>query len=538
MSAITESLPRAPDSGPPPDWKTSKEGSFSDASFESGTKISRGQKAPAPATQSSGSSKEQDWRESSYHSDDSTIQASPSVQSPMAETSSSGASTQNADKSPRSKVIGLVKQHNEAFRSPRHSVSSRQTASDAGSVPNAPLSVGSNGLDNSSESDYDVVEEIETDDEEVIEEEIETDDEEVIEEVIETDDEEVLEEEIETDDEEERFEDYSESVDEEIFEDDSEGEDSESDSEEIFEDDSESSDSDQIAGPKRTSDSEVNYRPVVPAPAVPPRASSPNPPSSQTSDSSSSSEASSLSYRLSKDPSYLRNPPYWCLCIMVILVLGAGAGAGYGILLAIDTAEDSSSPITPSLRGPSRAPSPTPVSFQVTPSPTTRFVTPAPTNLELDVLNYLSERVGSAVSEFGTPQYKAATWLINEDPSSLVTQRPLDQARLLQRFLMAYFYYAHSNSGFWPWVSCNPPNIVEDEAGSDPSACTFQMPIALLENGSLQYSQVRGVRWLSIAHECDWQGVSCAVIDIEDEVMLAVERITLGTPLILPLQLQ
>ena len=131
----------------------------------------------------------------------------------MAETSSSGASTQNADKSPRSKVIGLVKQHNEAFRSPRHSVSSRQTASDAGSVPNAPLSVGSNGLDNSSESDYDVVEEIETDDEEVIEEEIETDDEEVIEEVIETDDEEVLEEEIETDDEEERFEDYSESVD-------------------------------------------------------------------------------------------------------------------------------------------------------------------------------------------------------------------------------------------------------------------------------------------------------------------------------------
>ena len=173
----------------------------------------------------------------------------------------------------------------------------------------------------------------------------------------------------------------------------------------------------------------------------------------------------------------------------------------------------------------------------MTPSPTALRATPAPASLESVVFDYLVDIVGDGVFEFGTPQNKAANWLIYDDPSSLVAQLPLvppagteldPWGRVLQRFLMAFFYYAHSSNGFLPWLSCNPPDNSEFDTGSDPSACIFQMPIALLEE-QVQYSPVRAVRWLSIAHECDWQGVSCHVIGSEEESMRAVDRITMGT---------
>jgi hypothetical protein len=95
-----------------------------------------------------------------------------------------------------------------------------------------------------------------------------------------------------------------------------------------------------------------------------------------------------------------------------------------------------------------------------------------------------------------SPYAKALEWMIHQDPMALV---PGD-SNFIQRYVMAYFYYATTTNG--PWKSCNPAIV----GGSESSFCYQTIQEYLEEEGS---EKIPATRWLSSAHECEFAGVVC-----------------------------
>jgi hypothetical protein len=102
--------------------------------------------------------------------------------------------------------------------------------------------------------------------------------------------------------------------------------------------------------------------------------------------------------------------------------------------------------------------------------------------------------------EVGTPSYRAAQWIINEDPMRLT---PADE-NLFQRFMLAFLWFHTTNNGDTKWRSCNPPENNEDDR------CVFEVfsrtPLDEIYFVPLEDQ----VRWLSGENECSWVGVECA----------------------------
>lgn len=93
-----------------------------------------------------------------------------------------------------------------------------------------------------------------------------------------------------------------------------------------------------------------------------------------------------------------------------------------------------------------------------------------------------------------SPYAKATEWIIYEDPMEVEPE----EANFIQRYTMAYFYYATTIDG--PWRSCNPP------VGDEQSSCSHSKLVAVFPNS---YEEVPATRWLSSAHECEFAGVNC-----------------------------
>ena len=93
-----------------------------------------------------------------------------------------------------------------------------------------------------------------------------------------------------------------------------------------------------------------------------------------------------------------------------------------------------------------------------------------------------------------TPYLQALDWILHTDP---MASTPAD-ANLLQRFLVAYLYFATSTDHEWAW--CAPPTPYSG------NACTFQ---EVHRNGLGHTKDVRGSRWLSGTNECTWVGLYC-----------------------------
>lgn len=89
---------------------------------------------------------------------------------------------------------------------------------------------------------------------------------------------------------------------------------------------------------------------------------------------------------------------------------------------------------------------------------------------------------------------KALDWLLYDDPMQL----PPDAQNLVQRYILALFYFQTSQQG--PWRSCNPPKVNET------SACEYKKIAGI---SPLAFEDVPWGRWLSDLHECDWAGISC-----------------------------
>ena len=111
--------------------------------------------------------------------------------------------------------------------------------------------------------------------------------------------------------------------------------------------------------------------------------------------------------------------------------------------------------------------------------------------------------VGDAVMTAGTPHDMAANWIIAEDPAKLGSEAP----NLIQRYLLALFYFITTNNGSTPWRSCNRPT------GDEGDECQFER-FTRLNNDSIGYVPETAVRWLSAGHECTWVGSMCDELQI------------------------
>ena len=116
---------------------------------------------------------------------------------------------------------------------------------------------------------------------------------------------------------------------------------------------------------------------------------------------------------------------------------------------------------------------------------------------ELGIRDLVTRLVGEEqLNRFNSPYKKAVEWIIYEDEFQLT---PEDE-HFVQRFIMAYFYFATTEDG--PWKSCNPPNVTLLHT----EQCFFQKLASLRP---LLYTPEQDVRWLSSTHECEWAGAQC-----------------------------
>ena len=116
--------------------------------------------------------------------------------------------------------------------------------------------------------------------------------------------------------------------------------------------------------------------------------------------------------------------------------------------------------------------------------------------------------VGKEVLEDASSPYsKALRWIMYHDPMELVPGAP----NFMQRYILAYFYYATSVEK--PWASCNPPT------GNDaPDSCLLDK-IQHLDNLDARV-QFASFRWLSGVPECLWAGVTCDAFNQARSIVL------------------
>eukprot|EP00980_Cylindrotheca_fusiformis_P013541 scaffold3450_cov114-Cylindrotheca_fusiformis.AAC.46 len=120
--------------------------------------------------------------------------------------------------------------------------------------------------------------------------------------------------------------------------------------------------------------------------------------------------------------------------------------------------------------------------------------------------------VGSEqLNDSRSPQYRAMTWLMNDDPMQLGTE----DENLVQRFLLASFYI-HSHD-YGDWVSCNAPNATAPE-----DTCFYQQVVDLYPR---KYRSVPSYRWLSGEHECQWAGLGCDESDYLRTIDLFAQQV-------------
>jgi hypothetical protein len=120
--------------------------------------------------------------------------------------------------------------------------------------------------------------------------------------------------------------------------------------------------------------------------------------------------------------------------------------------------------------------------------------TAAPTTtLESTYREQFASEVGDKVYKEGSPYYRAANWVMFEDPLRLQPEAP----NLIQRYHMALFYFLTTSNGEKPWNTCNPPGENESDK------CTY------IGDEIEGIVDANATRWLSKMHECEWHGVFC-----------------------------
>ena len=110
---------------------------------------------------------------------------------------------------------------------------------------------------------------------------------------------------------------------------------------------------------------------------------------------------------------------------------------------------------------------------------------------------------GEEAEDENTPAGRARNWILDVDPLRLTDSSP----NLDHRYLLALFYFATAGNGDDTWLSCGKPDDPND------SSCTY-LELQLTDHTYVPVEDQ--VRWLSIAFECEWNGVLC---DDNDEII-------------------
>mmetsp|Transcript_9110 Transcript_9110/g.17375 ORF Transcript_9110/g.17375 Transcript_9110/m.17375 type:complete len:568 (-) Transcript_9110:227-1930(-) len=112
-----------------------------------------------------------------------------------------------------------------------------------------------------------------------------------------------------------------------------------------------------------------------------------------------------------------------------------------------------------------------------------------------------------------SPYQKALQWITFDDSLELTP----DNENLEQRYMLAYVYYATTESG--PWKSCNPPAEGAEAVPFDYAACTWSSLISVDNEIKGKFVPKLAVRWLSNRQECTWAQVKCN----DDNQIIALE---------------
>ncbi|CAB9503640.1 leucine Rich Repeat [Seminavis robusta] len=95
-----------------------------------------------------------------------------------------------------------------------------------------------------------------------------------------------------------------------------------------------------------------------------------------------------------------------------------------------------------------------------------------------------------------SPQNRALHWILNDHPLEMDSSGNIMDGSLLQRFIVALFYFATTEEE--PWLVCNPPQ------GGESDSCQYD-----------SYPESTGIkphlttRWLTKNSECLWAGLLC-----------------------------
>ena len=110
------------------------------------------------------------------------------------------------------------------------------------------------------------------------------------------------------------------------------------------------------------------------------------------------------------------------------------------------------------------------------------------------------------------PYRKALDWITYTDPMAITPDSP----RFMQRFILAYFYYATSAKK--PWTSSCAPSSSENE--SDTCKYEFIRSIRPIDDRSNK----TGSRWLSNTDECEWAGMQCDGLSQISKIVLGMRE--------------
>lgn len=120
---------------------------------------------------------------------------------------------------------------------------------------------------------------------------------------------------------------------------------------------------------------------------------------------------------------------------------------------------------------------------------------PVPYRETIGIREQVERIVGSEIlNDPVSPYTKAVEWVIYEDPMQLEPEA----ANFMQRYLMAYFYFATVVDG--PWRNCNPTVTNETDF------CNFEKLLSIFPEF---FEGIPSTRWLSQEAECEWAGVFC-----------------------------
>jgi hypothetical protein len=137
---------------------------------------------------------------------------------------------------------------------------------------------------------------------------------------------------------------------------------------------------------------------------------------------------------------------------------------------------------------------------------------PISPRLQLGIKDMIVRNIPSIADKLQNPTNpysKALHWLKFDDPHQL---EPKKSRTILQRFLMAYFYFATAVDQ--DWENCPPKTTSTSGNGVSSSYCrefTYSK-----YTGTVQ-KKVSPVGWLSNKSECAWPGVTC---DLQGQVVI------------------